>query len=93
MSTLLKVRGIDASKHKFSEFVALSLFFPDKNAIRNLVYAALQCEIQLVEGLHANLFVGNNIMSPEAMVINLGKKTAIIDTCRVSINVNARQQS
>lgn len=45
-----------------------------------------------MEGLRANLLVGNDIMSPEAMVINLRKKTAIIDTCGVSINVNARKR-
>ena len=31
-------------------------------------------------------------MSPEAMVINLGKKSALISACRVTINVNAKQQ-
>ena len=92
MSIPLKVKGIGASKHESSEFAALSLYFPSRNAIRDLVYAALRCEIHLVEGLRANLLPGNDIMSPEAMVINLGKKTAIIGICGVSIDVNARQR-
>lgn len=92
MSTPLKVRGIGASKHESSEFAALSLYFPGKNAVGNLVYAAFWCEIHLVEGLRANLLVGNDIMSPEAMVIDLGKKTAVIGACGVSIDVNARQR-
>lgn len=91
MSTSLKVRGIGASKHKSSEFVVLSLYFPSKNNVRELVYALLQCEIHFVEGLRANLLIGNNIMSSEAMVINLGKKTALISACGVTINVNAKQ--
>ena len=57
-----------------------------------MVYSALWYKIHLVEGLRANFLVGNNIMSPEAIVINLGKKTAIIGTCKVSIDVNARQR-
>ncbi len=90
MSTLLKVRGIGASKHESLEFTALSLYFPNKTDVGDLVYIALQCEIHLVEGLRANLLIDNDIMSPKAMVINLGSKTALIDTCRVTIDVNAR---
>lgn len=92
MSTPLKVRDIGASKHESLEFAALSLYFPGKNAVGNLVYAALRCEIHLVEGLRANLLVSNDIMSPEAMVIDLGKKTAVMGACGVSIDVNARQR-
>ena len=92
MSTPIKFRGIDASKHESSEFTALSLYFPGKNAVGDLVYAALRCEIHLMEGLRTNLLVGNDIMSLEAMVINLEKKTAIIGTCGISIDENARQR-
>ncbi len=92
MSTPLKVRGIGALKHESSEFADLSLYFPGKNSVGDLVYAALQCEIHLVEDLRTNLLIGNDIMSPEAMVIDLGRKTALIGTCGVTIDVNARQQ-
>lgn len=57
-----------------------------------MVYALLQCEIHLVEGLHANLLIDNNIMSPEAMVIDLGKKLTLIDAYEMTINVNAKQK-
>lgn len=93
MSTSLKVKGIGASKHKSSEFAALSLYFSGKNDVGDLVYALLQCEIHLVEGLRANLLIGNDIMSPEAMVINLEKKTALIGVRGVTIDVNTRQRS
>lgn len=86
----MKVRGIGASKHKSSEFAALSLYFPGKNNVGDLVYAALQCDIYLVEGLRANLLISNDIMSPEAMVIDLGKKTALIGICEVTIDINTK---
>ncbi len=92
MSTPLKVRGIGASKHESLEFAALSLYFSGRNGGGDLVYAALQCEIHLVEGLHANLLIGNDIMSPEGMIIDLGKKTALIGACGVTIDVNAKQR-
>lgn len=51
ISTLLKIRGIGTSKHKFAEFAALSLYFPGKNNTGQLVYATLKYEIHLVERL------------------------------------------
>lgn len=90
MSTPLKVRGISAFKHKSSELAALSLYFLWKNNIGKLVYALLHYEIHLVEGLCTNLFIGNDIISSEAIVINLGKKTALIRACEVIIDVSAK---
>ena len=49
--------------------------------------------MHLVEGLRANLLIGNDIMSPEAMIIDFGKKTALIGACEVTIDVNAKQRS
>ena len=91
MSTPLKVRGISASKYKPSEFAALSLYFSGRNNIGNLVYTLLQCEIYLVTDFQANLLIGNNIISPEVIVINLGKKTTLIDTCKMTIDMNTKQ--
>lgn len=91
MSPLLKVRSINASKHEFSEFAALSLYFSGKNNVEDLVYATLQYEIHLIEGLRTNQLIGNDIMSLEAMVIDLGKKTALISACNMTIDVNAKQ--
>lgn len=92
MFSPLKFRGIGALKHESSEFVALVLYFLGKNGVGNLVYAALQCEIHLVKSLRVNLLIGNNIMSHEAMVMNLEMKTALIGACRVTININAKQR-
>lgn len=92
MSIPLKVRGISASKYESSEFPALSLYFSGKNGVGNFVYATIQSEIHLVEDLRANLLIGNNMMSPKAMVIDFGKNTALIGACAVTIDVNAKKQ-
>lgn len=92
MSTYLKVNGIGASKYKSAEFAALFLYFPGKNNAREVVYASLECEIHLVEGLRVNLLICNNILSPKNIVINIAKKTALIRSCKVTIEVNAKQQ-
>lgn len=92
MSISLKVRGIGTFKHEFSEFAALFLYFSSRNNVGNLVYALLQYKIHLVEDLQANLLINNNIMSSEAMVINLGKKSTLIGAYGIIIDVNAKQQ-
>lgn len=55
MSSPLKVRGIEASKHESLEFAVLFLYFSGKNGVEDLVYAMLQYEIHLVEGLHTTI--------------------------------------
>lgn len=90
MSTLLKIRGINALKHKSAKFPVLSLYFPGKNNTEQLVYAALNCEIHLVEGLQANLLIGNNILSSKRVVINIGRKNALIESCGVIVTNNAK---
>lgn len=92
MSIFLRVRGISTSKHKFAEFVVLSLYFPSKNNAGELVYTSLEYKIHLVERLQANLLIGNNMLSPKHIVINIGKKSALIGSCKVTIKVNAKQQ-
>ena len=92
MSTPLKVRGIGASRHESDEFTALSLYFPGKDGAGKLVYASLRCEIHLVEGLRANLLIGNDIILPENFVIDIEKKTTLIGSCGVIVPISARQR-
>lgn len=92
ISTLLKVRGIGASKYESVEFAVLSLYFPGKDNAEQLVYVALKCEIHLVEELQANLLISNNILSPEGVVIDIGGRSALIGSCGVTVTINAKQQ-
>lgn len=51
ISILLKVKSIRTSMYKSVKVVALSLYFPGRNNVAQLVYTALSCEIYIVEGL------------------------------------------
>lgn len=90
MSISLKVRRIGTSKYDSAEFAILSLYFPDTHNAGQLVYALLKCKIYFIEGLQANLLVYNNILSLERIVINIGKKSILIRSCRVTIAINAK---
>lgn len=92
MSTPLKIRGISASKHELGEFAALFLYFPGRNDAGQRVYASLTCEIHLVKGLRANLLIGNDIMSLEGFIIDVKKRSVLIESCRVTVPIDARQR-
>lgn len=81
-----------AFKYKSAEFAILLLYFLDKNSIERQVYVLIRCEIHLLKALHANLFIGTNILFLEAFVINIGRKTALIRSCPVTILINIKQQ-
>ena len=92
MSTPLNVRGIGTSKHKSAQFAALSLYFPGEDETGQRVYASIKCELHLVNGLRANIMVGNDILSPEGFVININKNRAFIGSCGVTIPINVKQR-
>ena len=92
MSTLTNIRGIGTSKHESAQFAALSLYFPGEDQAGQQVYASIRCELHLVDGLRANILVGNNILSPEGFAININKNRALIRSCGVTIPINAKQR-
>lgn len=93
ISTPLKVRRIKILRHKSEEFAALSLYFPENDYTRKLVYASVRCEIHLNEGLRVNLFIENDIISPENFVIDIHKKITLIGSYKVTILISTSQKS
>lgn len=92
MSTPLKVREIEASKHKSTQFATLSFYFLGEDQVKQRVYTSIKCELHLVNGFQANILVGNNILSRKGSVININKNCALIGSYKVTISINARQR-
>lgn len=86
----MEVRRISTFKHESGEFAVLSLYFSSRNNVGKLVYTLLKYKIYFVEELQANLLFGNNILSPKHIVIDIGRKSALIRSCGVTIIVNAK---
>lgn len=89
---LLKVCGIRASKHESNEFVSMPIYFLGVNKYKQPVYACIHRKIFLVDGLRANMLVGNNIIVPEGIMIDLANSTAFITSRNVWIAIIARQR-
>ncbi len=92
MSTLLKTRGIRASKHESGEFAALFLYFPGKDNAGQQVYTFLTFKIHLAEGLRANLLIGNDIISSEGFITDIKKRSVLIGSYGVTVLIDARQK-
>ena len=86
----MKVRGIRVSKHKSIQFAEFSLFLPGEDNEGQKVYSSIRCELHLVEGLRANILVGNNIFAPESFMLYVGLGHALVGSCGVKIAIRAR---
>ncbi len=93
MPVSLKVRGIGASKHESGQFALTTLYIPSTDEKGREVYASITCELHLVDGLKANMLVGNDVLCTEGFAGNLYNSSALIHSCGVRININARQHS
>lgn len=79
-------------KQKSTQFAELSLFLPRENNERQKVYASIRCELHLVDGLRANILIGNNILVPKSFVLNVGLGHTLVGSCRVKIAIKAKQR-
>ncbi len=89
----LKVRDIGASRHESWQFALRTLYIPGTDQKGRKVYTSITCELYLVDGLKANILVGNDVLCTEDFAINLYNSSALIHSCGVRININARQHS
>ena len=88
----LKVRNIRASKHESDEFVSMPICFLGVNKHKQPVYTRIDREIHLVDGLKANMLLGNDTIVLESIMINLANSTTFTTSCNVQIAIKARQR-
>lgn len=92
MTVLLKVRRIGSAKYDCDEFFSVPLYFLGRDKSKQLVYAQMDQELHLVDGLRANMLIGNNIIGLEQISINNAERTALVASCGVCIPISARQR-
>lgn len=46
-----------------------------------------------MDGLRANMLIGNDIIGPERISIDIAERTALVASCGVCIPISARQRS
>lgn len=93
MPVSLKVKSIGALKHILEDFPLITIYIPGIDKKGREVYASISCKLHLFNRLKANILVGNKVLYTESFAINLSTSSALIYSCGVKININARQYS
>ena len=75
----IKVKGINGKSNDAWESVALSIYFPDAT---NKRMAKISREFHIVHDLDCGIIFGNDVIAPEKMVIDVAKKSAVIQSCK-----------
>ena len=90
MTSPLRVRGVGSIKHETAEYVIADLYFSGTDSQGNKVLACLRREIHIVDDLRAKLLIGNDIIDPEGIVVDVVNKSAFIGSCKIKIEIFAR---
>lgn len=93
MALSFKVRGIEASQHKSVKFILISIYFLGLSINKEKLYARINREFHLVEGLKANMLARKNIISLEEISIIISNSFTLIASCAVTIPIYIRQRS
>lgn len=93
MPVSLKLKGIGASKYELGDFALTTIYIPGIDKKGHEVYASISYKLYLVDGLKANMLVRNKVLCTEGFAINLFISFALIYSCGVKIDINARQRS
>src|SRR5271163_1096884 len=72
------VKGIGDEMYLSKESVVLDVFFPD---VTNTRLAKITRKFHIVQDMDCGLLIGNDIIEPEGIVINLAKKRMQISAC------------
>ena len=72
------VKGIGDEMYLSKESVVLDVFFPD---VTNTRLAKITREFHIVQDMECGLLIGNDIIEPEGIVIDLAKKRMQISAC------------
>lgn len=88
----MEVRGLGSSRHETSEYVTQNLYFPGIDDKGQAVLACVRRELHIVDDLRAKMLIGNDIIGPEGIVIDVANKKAYIGSCKTEIKVTARPQ-
>lgn len=89
MASPISVRGIGSMNHNSNEYVVLDIYMPGMDERT----AHIRREVHIVEELPAKMLVGSDIITPEAIIIDMSKKIAIIGSCKgipVALSVTTR---
>ena len=74
----VRIKGVGEEVHTSRESVILEVLLPDISGNR---FARIRREFHIVHDMDCGLLIGNDIIEPEGIVIDVAKRTAILCHC------------
>lgn len=89
MLVRLGVRGIGASKHMSEKFAFTIIYISsiDKNGRK--IYVCINRKLHLIDGLKANILIGNNVLCIKSFAINRSTSSTFIYNWDIKIDISA----
>lgn len=90
MLVLLKIRSINAFKHKSGEFTFVTIYISGFNNKSFKVYSSISCKLPLIKRLKVNILVSNNILYIEGFSINIYNTSVLLYYYNVKIDISTK---
>ena len=90
MATSLRVKGIGSASHDTDEYITITFYLPGTKDNQKVLFSMTR-ELHLVNDLRAKMLIGNDIIGPEGIVLDIGQGHATIGN-GVQIDIVARQR-
>lgn len=91
---ILKVRGVVTSNYELNEFVFAAFYILSLNRREGLeVYVYIRYALHLIEGLKANVLIGNNVFYIKSFTINFINSSTDILEDQISIDITTKTHS
>ena len=92
MASPLRVRSVGPLRQESHDYVAIPCYLPATHDSGEKVLICFQREFHIVNDLRAKMLIGNDIITPEGIVIDVAEKTARVRSCNATVAIKARQR-
>jgi len=83
------VRDLKTTKHRNFEYAISNLYILNRKNKKNVI-AYIRCEVHLIDNLKINMFIDNDIIKLEDIIIDVKKRKVHINNCDIIINVEIK---
>ena len=93
MITSFKVRNIKFITYEINKFVMIFIYFFDKNKNEKFVFVCIIRKAHLIDDFKVNMLIENDILNFESFIINVNKRSTIINNCEMITKLFIKQRN
>ena len=92
MASPLRVKGLGSAMHDTDEYVLIPMYIPSTKSDGTRVLCHITREVHLVDNLKAHMLLGNDVIGPERIVLDIARNKAYIGSCDATADITSRQR-